>query len=113
MEEIERDFVTFTDEEGHELELDVLDYFEHEGEVYAVLTDLNLPEQDAEADADTDSEYEQELYIFKVVENGDTEEFLPADEDKMDALTAIVEALLAEEPDCDEEGCEGCDGCES
>ena len=39
MEEMERDIVVFTDDDGNEIELDVIDYFEHDGQEYAVLTD--------------------------------------------------------------------------
>ena len=46
--------------------------------------------------------------------DGDTEEFLPADEDKMDALVEIVEELLSEECECEGEcACEGECECES
>ncbi len=30
MEEMERDFVTFTDDDGNDFELDVIDYFEYD-----------------------------------------------------------------------------------
>ncbi len=94
MEE-ERDVVVFSDDEGNEFELDVIDYFEHEGQEYAVLMDLSdVPDCDCE-DADCDCA-EQDVYIMKVVVNGDTEEFLPADEDLMDVLSAIVEERLGE-----------------
>ena len=89
MEMEERDVVTFTDEEGNEFELDVIEYFEYEGQEYAVLMDLG--EDDADEGEDT-----AEVYIMKIVVDGDTEEFLPADEDKMDALVEIVEELLSE-----------------
>jgi len=107
MEEMERDIVVFTDDDGNEIELDVIDYFEHDGQEYAVLTDLST-----EAD-DDDADYEQDVYIFKLVvnEEDETEEFLPADDELMDALSAIVEERLAEACDCGEEGCEGCNGC--
>ena len=106
MEMEERDVVTFIDEEGNEFELDVIEYFEYEGQEYAVLMDLG--EDDADEGEDT-----AEVYIMKIVVDGDTEEFLPADEDKMDALVEIVEELLSEECECEgececESGC-GCD----
>ena len=106
MEMEERDVVTITDEEGNEFELDVIEYFEYEGQEYAVLMDLG--EDDADEGEDT-----AEVYIMKIVVDGDTEEFLPADEDKMDALVEIVEELLSEECECEgececESGC-GCD----
>lgn len=105
MEEMERDIVVFTDDDGNEIELDVIDYFEHDGQEYAVLTDLS-----AEAE-DEDAEGEQDVYIFKLVvnEEDETEEFLPADDELMETLSAIVEERLSEGCDC---GCEGCEGCE-
>lgn len=105
MEE-ERDVVVFADDEGNEFELDVIDYFEYEGQEYAVLMDLsNLPEEDCECeDEECTCGAEQDVYIMKVVVNGDTEEFLPADEDLMDTLSAIVEERLGEmEVEDDEE----------
>ena len=106
MEE-ERDLVTFSDDEGNEFELEVVDYFDYEDQEYAVLID---PEDESEAE---DEETETEVYIMKVVVNGEYEEFLPADDDKMDALSAIVEERLACcDEDCEECGDEGCDcGC--
>ena len=71
----ELDLVTFSDEEGNEFQMEVWDYFEHEGQEYAILFDL--------------------------------ESFLPADEDKMDELTEIVEKML-DEAFCDED-CANCD----
>ena len=104
MEE-ERDLVTFSDDDGNEFDLEVIDYFEHEGQEYAVLVDAEPAEEEADA--------EMEVYIMKIVVNGEYEEFLPADEDKMDVLVALVEErLAADECDC---GCEhdDCDcGCE-
>jgi len=105
--EMERDFVVFTDDEGNEFELDVIDYFDYEGEEYAVLTDLN-----AECGCgEEDCHCEQDVYIMKVVSDGEYEEFLPADDDKMDVLTAIVEKRLEEDEEdchCDHEDCEHC-----
>ncbi|MEA4971178.1 MAG: DUF1292 domain-containing protein [Candidatus Pelethousia sp.] len=105
MEEMERDTVVFTDDDGNEIELDVIDYFEHEGQEYAVLTDLSVETEDEDC--------EQDVYIFKLVvnEEEETEEFLPADDELMDTLSAIVEERLSEACDCGEEGCGGCSGC--
>jgi hypothetical protein len=101
MEE-ERDLVTFTDDDGNEFTLDVIDYFEYEDEEYAVLMDLS--ESDEESD-DADDTEEQDVYIMKIVVNGEMEEFLPADDDKMDVLAAIAEKRLNEGCGC------GCDEC--
>lgn len=97
MEE-ERDFVVFTDDDGNEFELDVIDYFTHEDQDYAVLMDLTALAGEPE---DGDEETEQDVYIMKLVVNGDEEEFLPADDDMMDVLATIVESRLSE-CECDE-----------
>ncbi|MBQ7112857.1 MAG: DUF1292 domain-containing protein [Clostridia bacterium] len=94
----ERDFVVFTDDEGNEFELDVLAYFEYEEQEYAILSD-----------AAEDVEEDFEVYIMKVVVNGEEEEFLPADDDKVDILAEIAEELLAGEDDECDCGCD-CDG---
>ncbi|MDD3400828.1 MAG: DUF1292 domain-containing protein [Eubacteriales bacterium] len=107
MEE-ERDLVTFSDDDGNEFELEVIDYFEHEGQEYAVLVDAE-PCEDEECDCDT------EVYIMKIVVNGEMEEFLPADEDKMDELIKVVEARF-DDCDCCGDDCDhdcdcGCNDC--
>ena len=94
----ELDLVTFSDEEGNEFQMEVWDYFEHEGQEYAILFELES-EQDEDA--------ETEVYIMKVTVEGEDEIFLPADEDKMDELTEIVEKML-DEAFCDED-CANCD----
>ena len=86
----ELDLVTFSDEEGNEFQMEVWDYFEHEGQEYAILFDLES-EQDEDA--------ETEVYIMKVTVEGEDEIFLPADEDKMDELTEIC-------ANCDQADCE-------
>ena len=108
MEE-QRDLVVFSDDEGNEFELEVVDYFDHEGQEYAVLVD---PESGCDCGCEhdeCDEEHGAEVYIMKIVVNGEYEEFLPADEDKMDELSKIVEARFEAMDDEDEEGC-GC-GC--
>ena len=107
MEMDERDYVVFQDEEGNEFELDVIDYFEHDGEEYAILMDMNVEAEDEE-------ELESEVYIMKVIVKDDIEEFVPPDDDKYEALIAIAEERLTcnceeEDEDCDDENC-GC-GC--
>lgn len=114
MEE-ERDIVVFKDDEGNEFELEVIDYFEHEGQEYAVLMDpVDVDECECE-DEECECEDEEcgdsdELYIMKIVTNGDEEEFLPADDDKLDELIKIVEARFDEcGCDCEDDDCDcGC-----
>ena len=100
MEE-ERDFVVFTDEDGKDFELDVIDYFDYEDEEYAILADLSVDEGEEDEDAELD------VYIMKLETSGEYEEFLPPDDDKMEVLSAIAEKRLAQLED--EEECEcGC-----
>jgi uncharacterized protein YrzB (UPF0473 family) len=128
MEMEERDFVTFTDDNGEEFELDVVDYFEYEGEEYAVLMDLSEECEDEEDEYEHEHEHEHEhahdVYIMKIVVEGDEENFVPADEDKFEVLSAIVEERLSngcccgdEDCDCEDDECDddhcGCHcGCE-
>jgi len=105
MEE-QRDLVVFSDDEGNEFELEIVDYFDYEGQEYAVLVD---PEGGCGCgceDEECEDEHGSEVYIMKIVVNGEYEEFLPADEDKMEALSKIVEerfdAMEEEEEEEDE-----------
>jgi len=118
MEE-QRDLVVFSDDEGNEFELEIVDYFDYEGQEYAVLVDpesgcdcgcgCECEDEECE-DKDKhehDHEHGAEVYIMKIVVNGEYEEFLPADEDKMEALSKIVEerfeAMEDEEDEEDDE----------
>jgi len=99
------DIVVFQDEEGNEIEYEIQFTFEHQGEDYAVLSEV-MDQEPAEDEA-------PELYILKIVMNGDQEEFIAVDEDKMDELIEVVESIFAGE--LDGEGCGGdcccCSGC--
>ena len=108
MEE-ERDLVVFSDDEGNEFELEIVDYFDYEGQEYAVLVD---PEsgcscgcgcEDCEGEHEHEHEHGAEVYTMKIVVNGEYEEFLPADEDKMEALSKIVEERFEAMEDEEEE----------
>ena len=99
--EDERDLVTFTDEEGNEFDLEVIDYFEHKGKEYAVLVDAELPEEPEE---------DFEVCIMEIIvnEEEDMEEFVPVDDDLLDELFAIAQKRM-ECWDCDADDCEGCE----
>ncbi|MDR2514835.1 MAG: DUF1292 domain-containing protein [Christensenellaceae bacterium] len=118
--EDERDIVVFTDEEGNDLELEVLDYIFYNGEEYAVLAAVEEEhehhhEHGHEHHHDHDhahhhhdhehDEEEQELYLMKVVQlEDDMEEFVPIeDETLMDALIEIVQKNFAAEYGEDDE----------
>lgn len=96
MENQERDIVVFTDEENNEFELDVVRYFEHKGQEYAVLMDFaaSCHEDD---NCDDCCDCEADMYIMKIVENGEFEEFLPVEEEIFDELVQVVENLPDEE----------------
>ena len=104
MEE-ERDFVVFADDDGNEIELDVVDYFEHEGQEYAVLMDFSACTEACEGDCEGCEDAPQDIFIMKIVVNGDTEEFLPVeDDDLLQELANIAEQRLNEMDFEDEDG---------
>ena len=103
--EDERDLVTFTDEEGNEFDLEVIDYFDYEGKEYAVLVDAELPEEPEE---------DFEVCIMEIIvnEEEDMEEFVPVPDDLLDELFAIAEKRM-ECWDCEAETCEGCENADN
>ena len=112
MEE-QRDLVVFSDDEGNEFELEIVDYFDYEGQEYAVLVDpesgcscgcgCECEDEECGDKEEHDHEHGAEVYIMKIVVNGEYEEFLPADEDKMEALSKIVEERFEAMEDEDDE----------
>lgn len=108
MEE-ERDSVVFTDDDGNEFELDVIDYFDYKDEEYAILVDTEgCTECECECDEECEDECEHEhelgIYVMKIIvnEEEDTEEFVPPADEDMDALAEIVESRLDENDFFDE-----------
>lgn len=92
----ERDIVVFEDEDGNEIELDVVRYFEHEGQEYAVL--MNFTEScEEDDDCETCDCCDAEMYLFKIVEDGEFEEFVAVDEDKFDDIAKALEELEEKE----------------
>jgi len=94
----EHDVVLFTDSDGNELELEVLDYFFYNGEEFAVLSDLE-PDCDCE---DEECDCAQSMYIMRVLnsvdENGEEmEEFVPVDESLMDQLIEVVQTRFVDD----------------
>lgn len=85
----ERDLVTFTDDEGNEFELELIDYFEYECKEYAMLIDPDTADDDTR---------ETEIYIMESVlrEEEEIEEFLPVEDDGLFAeLLKIAEEHIA------------------
>ena len=103
----ELDLVTFSDEDGNEFTMEVLDYFFYEGKEYALLAEV---EDDCDCDAcdhDDDCDCgceEREAYIMEVVPVGDDEEeFVPVDEELAERLIEMVENQLYDDEDEDDE----------
>lgn len=93
--------VTFTDDAGNEINMEIIDYFFHDGLEYAVLMEACTHDHQH----DEEHEHTHELYIMQVVlgEDEETEEFVPVAEDLFDTLCAIVDQRLQAEDDEDEE----------
>ena len=96
MEEEMMDIVVFEDENGNEIEIEIQFSFEHKGEEYAVLTEASEMEAMTEDDA-------PDLYILRIVKNGDEEEFVAVDEDMMEELIDVVERIFEDELEGEEE----------
>lgn len=97
MDNFEADLLTLTDEEGVEMEFQILDTIEHEGSRYLAL----LPTEEAD-DEDENGAY----YILKEEEDEDGGDPMLAeveDEALLDELAAIFEQHFAEMYDDEEE----------
>lgn len=93
----EMDMLVFTDDEGNDVNVQVLNYFYYNGEEYAVLTEATEPTCDCGPDEECEDCGEPtEIFFMKVVPiEGDEEnvEFLPVeDEDLADKLFDIISA---------------------
>jgi len=102
----DREVLVFTDSEGQELELEILDYFEYDGEEYVMLIEADEEEHDHEHhDHDHDHgddcccDEEKNIYIMKVVVDGETEDFIPVEDEKMDELIEAIQAMYDEDYD--------------
>ena len=79
--EFGRDFITITDEDGVEYELEILSTVEYEGALYYAL-----------APADADEDEELEVSILKAVEEDGEEILLAIDDDE--ELEKVYELLI-------------------
>ena len=94
----DRDILVFTDEDGNEIQMEILDYFEYDGEEYALM--IEVKEHDHDHDHDHEHENaETDVYIMKVITDGDTEAFVPVEDEKMDELIEAIEELYDAEDD--------------
>ena len=82
-EEFGPDFITVTDEDGNEFELELVDTLEHNGVTYHAMfpAQNGAPEGEEPVDVDADDE-EYGLVIMKVVEEGGEELLSTLDSDE-------------------------------
>lgn len=102
--EDERDLLVFTDDDGNEIQMEVVDYFDYEDEEYAMLVEAAAHDHEHDEDgACCGGDEEKDIYIMKVVIEGDTEEFVPVSEEKMDELIQAIQDMYDDEDEDDEE----------
>lgn len=85
------DFITISDEDGNEFELEVLDSLERNGVTYMALINTAAEDSDSEDDG---------LIILKIVEENGEEFFMTPDSDEeLNEIYALfMERLFEEEP---------------
>ena len=97
--------VTFTDDEGKEFDMEIVEEFEHNGRKFAVLAGIEEDEEgcsccDCGCDHDHDDDEEcdcegESLYIFEIVDGEDGEEFVAIEVDGLlDELSTVVEDMI-------------------
>ncbi len=91
----------FTDEDGNDVNVQVLDYFYYNGREYAVMTEL-AEGQEPWTEAGGDEEA-PEIFFMEVKDVDDENvEFLPVEEELSDKLFEIVSENYSEDFDGDE-----------
>lgn len=89
--------IVLEDEQGNEIEVEIIDTLEHEGKVYvAMMEAITDPEQLLEAD--------NEYYIFELVDDEEGQGFAPVEDDALlDVLADKFESLFDSYDDEDED----------
>ena len=105
-EEFGPDFITVTDEDGNEFELELVDTLEHNGITYHALFPAVAEDEETGEPVDVDADDEEYgLVIMKVVEENGEELFCSVDDEE--ELVAVydrfMELLFDEETDEDPE----------
>ena len=87
----ERDYVVFEDEDGNEIELDIVDQFPFEGREYAVLMDLfDLLGENSQLSPEAEGQ-QADMYVMEIVMEGEEERFIPVeDEALLDQLSDVI-----------------------
>lgn len=103
----ELDLVTFVDDDGNEVTMEIIRDFFYEGEQYAILVEYKEMcdcEEDMCEHYEEDCDEQEEAYIMRVVPVGDDEEeFIPVeDEELFDRLIDFVQNELDADEDEEE-----------
>ncbi len=80
--------ITLYDDDGNELNVEILEYFLFDGQEYVMLTDLDSDTQEGITD----------IFLMQVnLLDDETEEFVPIDADKEDEVYVFAEKLVSGE----------------
>ena len=97
----ELELYVFSDEDGNDVNVQVLDYFYYNGDEYAVMTEL-AEGQEPWTEAGGDEEA-PEIFFMEVKEvDEENVEFVPVDDDLSDKLFEIVNSEFEDEIDDEE-----------
>ena len=94
------DFITVTDEDGNEFELELVDTLEHNGVVYCALFPAVAEDEETGEPVDVDADDEDYgLVIMKIVEEDGEELFstLDSDEELDEVYNLFMECFFEEE----------------
>ena len=97
-EEFGPDFVTITDEDGNEFELEHVDTIEYKGQIYMAFFPADTD------DEKEDSDEEEGLIILKVIEENGEEQLstLDSEEELEEVYDQFMEHLFQEEEDTED-----------
>ncbi len=98
-EMLEKDLIELTGEDGGTYTFEVYDYFFYNGEEYAILQD---PDED-EAEEEIKSVVIMKVNPFTDENGEELEEFVPIDDELMEALIQVARTRILEGPDDEEE----------
>ncbi len=103
-EEFGPDFITVTDEDGNEFELEHLDTLEHEGETYMAFSPAAPLDDGSGRPADEAADEDYGIVILKVIhENGEELLSTPDSDEELDAVyQRFMERIFDEEEEEEE-----------
>ena len=103
-EEFGPDFITVTDEDGNEFELEHLDTLEHEGETYMAFSPAAPLDDGSGRPADEAADEDYGIVILKVIhENGEELLSTPDSDEELDAVYQhFMERIFDEEEEEEE-----------